>query len=104
VAMDAIFPYSRDHLFYPEHKADGLRPHKVREVYFTGAEDPDFFVDITDTFEIKAKAIACHVSQVGDHTQDLENWMKQMARRFAAMSKRPDLPLAEAFRKIEPRL
>ena len=40
VAMDAIFPYSRDHLFYPEHKAEGLLPHKVKEVYFIGSEDP----------------------------------------------------------------
>jgi LmbE family N-acetylglucosaminyl deacetylase len=103
VAMDAIFPYCRDHLFYPEHRAEGLLPHKVAEVYFTGAEDPDVFIDISETFDLKAKAISCHVSQVGDHTQDLENWMRQMARRFAAMSKRPDLPMAEAFRKIEPR-
>jgi LmbE family N-acetylglucosaminyl deacetylase len=103
VAMDAIFPYSRDHLFYPEHKVEGLKPHKVKEVYFTGAEDPDVFIDISETFAIKARAISCHVSQVGDHNKDLEIWMQQMARRFAAMSRRPDLPMAEAFRKIEPR-
>ena len=78
VAMDAIFPYSRDHLFYPEHQAEGLRPHKVKEVYFTGAEDPDFFVDISETFEIKIKAIGCHISQVGDHSQDWENWVDRM--------------------------
>jgi LmbE family N-acetylglucosaminyl deacetylase len=103
VAMDAIFPYSRDHLFYPEHKAEGLRPHKVGEVYFTGSEDPDVFIDISQTFVIKAKAISCHVSQVGDHGRDWENWLQQMAQRSAAMMKRQGLPPAEAFRKIEPR-
>jgi LmbE family N-acetylglucosaminyl deacetylase len=103
VAMDAIFPYSRDHLFYPEHKAEGLRPHKVAEVFFTGAEDPDVFIDISETFEIKAKAISCHVSQVGEHSRDWENWVKQMGYRMAAMTKRSGLPMAEAFRKIEPR-
>ncbi len=103
VAMDAIFPYSRDHLFYPEHKAEGLQPFKVKEVYFTGSEDPDTFIDISGTFEIKARAISCHVSQVGDHSKDFENWSKQMAQRMAAMSKRQGQPPSEGFRKIEPR-
>jgi LmbE family N-acetylglucosaminyl deacetylase len=104
VAMDAIFPYSRDHLFYPEHKAEGLLGHKVKVVYFTGSEDPDVFIDISDTFETKAKAISCHVSQVGAHSQeDWENWVKRMAQRSAAVGKSRGLPLAEAFRKIEPR-
>ena len=104
VAMDAIFPYSRDHLFYPEHRAEGLLPHKVREVYFTGAEDPDFFVDISETFETKTKAIACHVSQVGGRSpEEWENWVKMMAQRSAALGKARGLALAEAFKKIEPR-
>jgi LmbE family N-acetylglucosaminyl deacetylase len=103
VAMDAIFPYSRDHLFYPEHKAEGLLPHKVKEVYFTGTEDPDIFIDISETFETKVKAISCHVSQVGERSKDWENWVKQMAQRSAAVGKSHGLALAEAFRKIEPR-
>jgi LmbE family N-acetylglucosaminyl deacetylase len=103
VAMDAIFPYSRDHLFYPEHKAEGLKPHKVGEVYFTGSEDPDVFIDISETFAIKAKAIACHISQVGDHSRDMEKWVQMMAQRMAAMTKRQGLPPSEGFRKIEPR-
>lgn len=103
VAMDAVFPFSRDRLSFPEHEAEGLQPHKVKEVYFTGSEDPDTFIDIGETFDIKAKAISCHVSQVGDHSGDWENWVRQMAQRMAAMGKREGLPLAEGFRKIEPR-
>jgi LmbE family N-acetylglucosaminyl deacetylase len=103
VTMDAIFPYSRDHLFYPEHKAEGLRPHTVKEVYFVGSEDPDVFIDISETFEIKAKAISCHINQVGERSKDWENWMKQMAQRSAAVGKSHGIPLAESFRRIEPR-
>jgi LmbE family N-acetylglucosaminyl deacetylase len=103
VAMDAIFPYSRDRLSYPEHEAEGLLPHKVKEVYFTGSEDPDVFIDISATFEIKARAISRHVSQVGERTKDWENWLKQMAQRSAAMGKAQGMALAEAFKKIEPR-
>ena len=39
-------------------------PHKVGEVYFTGSEEPNKFVDISETFMLKMKAISCHVSQL----------------------------------------
>ncbi len=101
VTLDAIFPYARDHLSYPEHKAEGLKPHKVREVYLLGSEEPDTFVDISETFALKMKAVSCHVSQVGEHGGDWENWVKQRAERAAAVGQSHGLPLAEAFRRIE---
>ena len=33
VALDAVFPYARDHGAYPEHLAAGIEPHKVQEVW-----------------------------------------------------------------------
>jgi len=32
VVLDAVFPYARDHLAYPDLLAEGLLPHKVKEV------------------------------------------------------------------------
>ncbi len=101
VSMDAIFPYSRDHLFYPEHKAEGLTPHKVSKLYLMGPEEPNEFVDTSETYMLKMKAISCHVSQVGDHTDDWETWLKRMRERAAAMGRDRGLPLSEAFHKIE---
>ncbi len=101
VTLDAIFPYARDHLSYPEHKAEGLKPYKVREVYLLGSEEPDTFVDISETFALKMKAVSCHVSQVGEHSDDWENWVKQRAERAAAVGQSRGIPLAEAFRRIE---
>ena len=101
VTLDAIFPYARDHLFYPEHKAEGLKPYKVREVYLLGSEEPDTFVDISETFALKMKAVSCHVSQIGEHSDDWENWVKQRAERAAAVGQSRGLSLAEAFRRIE---
>jgi LmbE family N-acetylglucosaminyl deacetylase len=103
VAMDAVFPYSRDHLFYPEHRAEGLMGHKVGEVYFTGSEEPNTFIDISETFDVKVKALSCHVSQVGEHSQDWDAWVKRMAERAAFAGRSRNLPLAEAFRRIEVR-
>ncbi len=101
VTLDAIFPYARDHLFYPEHKAEGLKPHRVREVYLWGSEEPDTFVDISETFAVKMKALSCHVSQVGEHTADWEKWVRERAERAGTIGQPHGIPLAEAFRRIE---
>ena len=101
VCMDAVFPYSRDHLFYPEHKTEGLMPFKVGEVYLTGPEEPNKFVDISETFNMKMKAISCHVSQVGDHTNDWDIWVKGRRAQAEAMAKERGMPVHEAFHRIE---
>ncbi len=101
VVLDAIFPYARDYLFYPEHRKEGLTPFKVREVLLTGSEEPNFFSDIAETFDIKTKAISCHVSQIGDHSADWDKWVEEHRQRTIAMQGRPDMPYCESFRRIE---
>ncbi len=99
VTLDAVFPFARDHLSYPEHLEQGLHPHKVREVYLWGSDQPDTFLDVTDTFEIKMQALFCHRSQVGDRAEgDREGRWRQ---RFAEAGKRAGVELAESFKRIE---
>jgi LmbE family N-acetylglucosaminyl deacetylase len=101
VALDAVFPYSRDQLFYPEHRQEGLTPHKVTEVYLFGSEDPNHFVDISETWDSKNQAVGCHITQFGDHSADWEKWCQERKERTVAMMGRPGIPLCESFRKIE---
>ena len=98
VTLDAVFPYARDHLSYPEHKAEGLEPHAVKEVLLWGSEEPDTFMDISDTFEVKMAALGCHASQVGQYGHIIEERMKDRAGK---MGETHGLPLAEAFRRVE---
>jgi len=100
VTLDAIFPYARDHLAYPDLLEEGLQPHKVKEVLLWAAlEDINYRLDITNTFDIKLAALRCHKSQIGDNQlPDLENWLKQRARK---MAEGQDFKLAEAFHRVE---
>ena len=100
VTLDAIFPYARDHLAYPDLLEEGLQPHKVREVLLWAApEDINYRSDITNTFDIKLAALRCHKSQIGDNQlPDLENWLKQRAKK---MAEGQDFKLAEAFHRVE---
>jgi LmbE family N-acetylglucosaminyl deacetylase len=99
VAADAVFPYARDHLAYPELLEERLEPHKVREMWFWGTEDPNFRQDITDTYEIKLAALACHKSQF-NVSAEMRARMKDFARMNAKGEK---FELAEAFHRVEMR-
>jgi len=100
VTLDAIFPYARDHLAYPDLLEEGLQPHKVKEVLLWAApEDINYRSDITNTFDTKLAALRCHKSQVGNNQlPDLENWLKQRAKK---MAEGQDFELAEAFHRVE---
>jgi LmbE family N-acetylglucosaminyl deacetylase len=100
VTMDAVFPYSRDHLAYPELLEEGLEPHKVREMWFWGAEEPNHRLDITDTIDTKLAALGCHKSQVGDIPPEMRARMRDFAKMNAKGEK---FELAEAFFRIEMR-
>jgi LmbE family N-acetylglucosaminyl deacetylase len=99
VVLDAVFPYARDHLAYPDLIAEGLLPHKVRELYFWGAEEINLRSDITRTFDLKIAALRCHVSQVREFSRgDPAEWLRQRCREMAAGE---SFGLAEGFHRVE---
>ncbi|HET6514103.1 MAG TPA: PIG-L deacetylase family protein [Thermodesulfovibrionales bacterium] len=99
VTLDAVFPFARDHLAYPDLLEEGLEPHKVREMLFVGSEDINYRTDITETFDKKIAALRCHESQMKELTvPDLEAWMREWA---CSMAEGADCELAEAFHRIE---
>ena len=98
VAMDAVFPYARDHLAYPELLEEGLEPHKVAEIYFWGTEDINFRSDITACFDRKIAALRCHASQMKEFRHsDPVAWLRERCREMAEGS---DFELAEGFHRV----
>jgi LmbE family N-acetylglucosaminyl deacetylase len=98
----AIYPAARNPFAFPHLLADeGLEAWTVPSLWLLADPKPDTYVDITDTFELKLKALQAHVSQTR-HNDDLEQMLRQWATRTAAMA--PDFPeghLAEAFRAVD---
>jgi len=96
VALDCVYPLARDHLSFPELLAQGLEPHKVREVYLMWWENPEVVVDITDTMDLKLKALACHASQMDDFAA-----VEARVRERAAEAGKPKgFAYAETFNRI----
>lgn len=105
VVLDAVFPYARDFLAYPDLMLDGLQPHKVKEILlwsmllFWDSQEINYRSDITDTIDLKIAALRCHKSQIGHlPSPDLENLLRQ---QHEAMAQGESFKLAEAFHRVE---
>jgi LmbE family N-acetylglucosaminyl deacetylase len=94
---DAVYPTARDAIYFHDHYEAGLMPWKVGEIWFYGAEKPDHYVDISETFGHKIAALKQHDSQVGRSTE-LEARMRE---RAVEVGKEGNLPMAEAFKIVK---
>lgn len=108
VALDAVFPYARDHLHFGDLFAnEGIEPHKTAAIMFWGSENPNAFFDIADNFDTKLRAVLAHRTQTGQRTDDeMRTFIHARAQEAAAAGNSSDdddvtgLALAEAFRRV----
>ncbi len=98
---DAIYPAADDHLFYPEHAREGLRPHRPRVLLLAGTDRADTHLDIDPVLRAKARAVLAHASQVGARSEAelLDRWRERA--RSNATGGADAAPFVESFRKIE---
>jgi LmbE family N-acetylglucosaminyl deacetylase len=96
--LDACYPLARDLLSFPEHAKSGLNPHKVKELLLHSfvPENANFYVDVTDTFDVKIKALSLHKSQVSD-IQKIEGRMRDRAEAAGRLG---GYKYAEAFVRL----
>lgn len=94
--IDAVAA-ARDIWYYPDQLIGDVTPHRVKEIFLMRPQEPNFWVDISDTIEKKIAALRCHASQT-DRIPNLSERIHNMARTFGQEG---NLPLAEAFRRWE---
>jgi len=99
VVLDAVYPYVRDRLAYPDLIMEDIMPHKVKEIWFWGTEDINQYEDITKTMDTKLAALFCHKSQMDSMgTQNVEKWVKNKCEEMAAGT---DYTYAEGFHRVK---
>jgi LmbE family N-acetylglucosaminyl deacetylase len=96
---DAVYPASRDPLYYPEQIEQGLNWHRVSELLLGGSDEPDYFVDISDHFDTKIEALLAHTSQVA-RDQPRDEWVAGFRKRVTEGAETSGIAYAEAFRRV----
>jgi LmbE family N-acetylglucosaminyl deacetylase len=91
-ALCAVMPDAPTRVQFPELLDEGLEPFEVPTLWL-GSEEPDTYVDITDTLEVKLKALACHESQMKG--LPYEEWV---TRRAAEVGAAAGMQHAEGYR------
>jgi LmbE family N-acetylglucosaminyl deacetylase len=98
-SIQAVYPDARNPFAFTDLQDEGFEPHRVKEVWMMGFANPDHFVDITDTFELKMKALHAHASQTA-HNKELENMVREWGQRNAGIGGLPEGRIAEAFKIV----
>ncbi|MGZ3600421.1 MAG: PIG-L deacetylase family protein [Ktedonobacterales bacterium] len=101
VTLAAIIPVAGTRLAFPELLAEGLQPHEVREVYISGTENPDRWVDIGGFLDKKVAALRAHKSQMRDWDpqEEIVKWARETAN--AARKVGHTMEYAEAYKYIK---
>lgn len=102
VTTDAVYPFARDHLHFPEHlQQDGLEPHKVRQLWYWGMDEPDVIVDVSDAIDRQIAALVRHESQVpGFNVAAGDTIGERVKRNAAALARGYGFQYGAAFRRL----
>jgi|SRR5882724_470223 len=95
--LAAIFPAAANARALPQLRREGLEPHRVKEIWLTGYERPNHYVDAGPFVEKKVKAILCHKSQLNGGASVppwVYDWMRWSGRE-------PGYEYAESYKRIE---
>ena len=95
--MCAIYPDARNPFAFPELLEDGLEAWTVEQTWVMGTNNPDRYVDVTDTLDRKIAALREHVSQMPG-IDDLDSLVRNWLGFNAEAAGLPAGRYAEAFR------
>lgn len=91
--LDAVAPAASSPHYFP----DTGPLHHVATVYLSGTLEPDVWVDIGATIDVKVEALLCHESRLGETGE----WLRQLVRRRAEEGGRQaGVAYAEGFRLL----
>ena len=98
--MCAVYPDARNPFTFTELMDEGWEPWTVREVWMGAFTNPNRYVDITDTVDMKLAALRRHVSQLPDAEATMER-VRQWVTATAKTAGFPDGSAAEGYLVIE---
>jgi LmbE family N-acetylglucosaminyl deacetylase len=91
LALTAVMPDAPTRVMFQELEDEGIEPYEVPNLWLV-TNEPDTYVDITDTIDRKIAALAQHVSEEGEAAAP---WVRERAR---TVGEEAGVEYAEAFK------
>jgi len=91
LALTAVMPDAPTRVMFQELEDEGIEPYEIPNLWLSSNE-PDTYVDITDTIDTKIAALAQHVSEEGEAAAP---WVRERAR---TVGEEAGVEYAEAFK------
>jgi LmbE family N-acetylglucosaminyl deacetylase len=92
-ALDAVAPAAGNPHYFPE----AGPVHKVNAVYLSATMEPDVWVDVTETLELKIEALFRHASQLTETGEFFRSFLRERAEEGGRIA---GVPYAEGFRRL----
>jgi LmbE family N-acetylglucosaminyl deacetylase len=91
LALTAVMPDAPTRVMFSELEREGIEPYEIPNLWLSSNE-PDTYVDITKTIDIKVQALAQHVSEEGEAAAP---WVRERARQ---VGEEAGVEYAESFK------
>ncbi|HVF07247.1 MAG TPA: PIG-L deacetylase family protein [Actinomycetota bacterium] len=91
LALTAVMPDAPTRVMFQELEREGIEPYEIPNLWLSSNE-PDTYVDITKSIDIKIQALAQHVSEEGEAAAP---WVRERARQ---VGEEAGVKYAEAFK------
>lgn len=98
--LDALYPEASNAGYFPEQLAAGLQLHKVPELWLAQSDQPNFWIDVSDTLDARFEALRCHRSQLALWPEQGEAVIRQQREAAAALGAEHDVRYVEEFRRV----
>lgn len=98
--LDALYPQASNAGYFPDQLERGLAPHKVPELLLVNSDKPNFWVDVTETLDVRFEALRHHRSQIRLWPENGEAIIRQQSELAALIGVEHGMGYAEEFRRV----
>lgn len=98
--LDAMYPQASNAFYFSDQIETGLQPHKVPEFLLAQSDQPNYWVDVSDTLDIRFDALRCHASQIRLWPENGEAVIRQQRELAAVLGVEHGVRYAEEFRRV----
>lgn len=98
--LDAMYPQASNAGYFPEQLKEGLQPHKVPETLLATTSQPNYWVDVSTTLDVRFEALRCHRSQMRLWPDNGEAVIKQQREMAAVLGIEHGVKYVEEYRRV----